>query len=62
MKSLKSLWAHGVFRTKLKDVENSMLDLATSVVAIAGLSSLPFIFMEYVRFRVRHALKAEEGR
>jgi hypothetical protein len=34
-----------------------MLDLAT-VLTCLGLFALPFIFMGYVRSRVRHALRA----
>jgi hypothetical protein len=40
-----------------KDVENGMLDLAIQTMAALVLCALPFIFMGYVRSRVRHALK-----
>jgi hypothetical protein len=46
-----------VFRAKQTMVENGMMDLAT-IILVLGLLALPFIFMGYVRSRVRHALKA----
>jgi hypothetical protein len=42
-------------------VENGMMDLATIILAL-GLFALPFIFMGFVRSRVRHALKAVTGK
>ena len=38
-----------------------MMDLAT-IILVLGLLALPFIFMGYVRSRVRHALKAVAGK
>ncbi len=38
-------------------MDDGMLDTATLVLA-ADLCALPFIFMGYVRSRVRHALKS----
>jgi hypothetical protein len=35
-----------------------MLEITIQILALAGLSSLPFIFMGYVQSRVRHALRA----
>ncbi len=37
-------------------MDDGMLDIASLVTAL-GLCALPFIFMGYVRSRVRHALK-----
>lgn len=49
---------HKVFLEQNKDCGYGMLDLAIQVLACLGLFALPFIFMGYVRFRVRHALRA----
>jgi ABC-type arginine transport system permease subunit len=35
-----------------------MFDLAIQALACLGMFTLPFIFMGYVRSRVRHALRA----
>ena len=52
---------HSPFRAKHNMVENGMMDLATTILAL-GLLTLPIIFMGYVRSRVRHALKTAAGK
>ncbi len=44
-------------QSKTQDVENGMLDLATQMLMVIGVCALPFIFMGYVRSRVRHVLE-----
>jgi hypothetical protein len=48
---------YGIVRANMEIGENGMLDLAF-VLACLGLLALPFLFMGYVRLRVRHALRA----
>jgi hypothetical protein len=38
-----------------------MLDLAIAALACLGMLAVPFAFLEYVRIRVRHALKNQES-
>jgi hypothetical protein len=40
-----------------KGMDDGMLDLAT-LMYVVGACALPFIFMGYVRSRVRHALSS----
>jgi hypothetical protein len=49
---------HTLLLEQNKDGGYGMLDLAIQVLACLGLFALPFIFMGYVRSRVRHALRA----
>jgi len=57
-----SLARYSGFRAKQKGCGYGMLDLAIVVLACLGLFALPFIFMGYVRSRVRHALRAASSK